>query len=1169
MFNTKDYQFNVESPDYSSRLISTLSWLHLFHTLQSKDQRSNRPVSSLLCTMGEHLRSMKLDLSTPLSFFTDDIEDLFSFTKPHLDAVLANPRSAIVKEESLVDRDKVTYYDYKTVRYLENKPGNTVREKLANVRKIKTTKKVFTHNVKENQVVLDYLKILLDYFTYKERLLRDYPEIFGSFEENTLILKTRINYVKKALRKIDNEYPEIVVKRNSLPNNALINDKHYGPIWRAYRQIVTGSFAAQEFEKPEQTFCLLSYETLISCLAHAKDISVSDYPHDFGGEGAKAVFSKRHANGIELFTVNCEDSTLELSRESYELANYELRKTETKTIKVELTAEPVEEANPKRGIALQSNGQAAYLDLKGVLEAVRSLLNGLGVEIDDESKRVEYGKAENPYLSITDFSGSLMGEQNTLFPYVDVHGTAGYAQSRDILCLDDEICSAHNLDKGRGSSYLSAISSAIYGDLLIYDVDDCVDEFTAANTRRVIYGAFPNSYPVWRSILACEAFGDNNIRHIVDLVGEQITYSCVGFNALKGRFIHEGQREFRSYSGVPSEKEFLKNYVEQYAQAHQFHLDSHEANALIDSGSISILLCDGEDAAPVYFKLKREEDSLGVICYDGDLFESLCKDYFEDLEILIGDIRLEMGNTLIVLPDYLSSRYFGAWNCIGNKNLYKGATIIAERVKKSEITWLERLPELSLEVVRNGYWDLLKLTESNETENIIGHNNNIAIHDKFVLEPNVLEYRIPLVKSMLGDANKDYFAVLRHPSFPLRHEVEVQLELIYEYGNPNSYTLVFTPTNPNIAPFDKVEAEWEEDRSLDGAKLYEPEIGGVELDETEIPDYINKISMDIARIVRYSNRPQEAKYYDRLSNKMQRLFAVDPSSIAIVQAADPSFTEVLKSQLLQVKEDIKAFIQAKDFNRMKPSVIISHSIQQCIASYSMDKELLFSDYYRDPEYVFGRYLAFFADDYDISQKTYEFIARLPRLRGRGKLAQYEYPNSSIAHDFVARLTAASAVNHKFLLDIYQTHPMCARGIIQTLMDDLDVNAKLGCYSNKFESCYHMKDVIELLYSVLFIRNEPGMEDYLPNGRQTKRIVSSLKAFVRSRLKYGDESRQRPSRDKGYYTERILDIDIKTKLRIHGINKPESLAQVPDHLYVLYLFLVGDEKAGEVTFHGQE
>ena len=41
---------------------------------------------------------------------------------------------------------------------------------------------------------------------------------------------------------------------------------------------------------------------------------------------------------------------------------------------------------------------------------------------------------------------------------------------------------------------------------------------------------------------------------------------------------------------------------------------------------------------------------------------------------------------------------------------------------------------------------------------------------------------------------------------------------------------------------------------------------------------------------------------------------------------------------------------------------------------------------------------------------------------------------------------------------------------------------------------------------------------------------------------------------------------KTKLQIRGVSLPEELKNVPYDIYVLYLFLSGNEEAGKVTIY---
>ena len=133
----------------------------------------------------------------------------------------------------------------------------------------------------------------------------------------------------------------------------------------------------------------------------------------------------------------------------------------------------------------------------------------------------------------------------------------------------------------------------------------------------------------------------------------------------------------------------------------------------------------------VYANNRTIDDGLVKIAFDDELFESVTEQFIQKIDELLDFYAEE--NNLLVLPDYLPVDHLSKYNCIFNKDLTKGASVIRERVKNGQVTWYERLPNLSLEVVKNGLWDDLALTKNREEENVIGKSVNINVNNPFFI----------------------------------------------------------------------------------------------------------------------------------------------------------------------------------------------------------------------------------------------------------------------------------------------------------------------------------------------------------------------------------------------------------------------------------------------------
>ena len=116
-----------------------------------------------------------------------------------------------------------------------------------------------------------------------------------------------------------------------------------------------------------------------------------------------------------------------------------------------------------------------------------------------------------------------------------------------------------------------------------------------------------------------------------------------------------------------------------------------------------------------------------------------------------------------------------------------GANEIIQRLKNNEITWYEKLPKLSLEIIRDGMFDNLVLVDNQECENIIGKKFNITVNDKLTLSKGNKNYILPLNKSFIGAENDSFVAKAEDPSFPLDEDVDVKLIIEYKF----SHTIIY------------------------------------------------------------------------------------------------------------------------------------------------------------------------------------------------------------------------------------------------------------------------------------------------------------------------------------------------------------------------------------------
>ncbi len=146
---------------------------------------------------------------------------------------------------------------------------------------------------------------------------------------------------------------------------------------------------------------------------------------------------------------------------------------------------------------------------------------------------------------------------------------------------------------------------------------------------------------------------------------------------------------------------------------------------------------------------------------------------------------------------------------VSSLELALGARECLLRLDSGSFTWREWLPELSLEVVRDGHFGKLPLLRDGKSfDPFLGRAMEFEVPETLTLACGQAWFSFPLLVGQQGHRPIPWEARLDSPAFPLDHDVRARLTLSYRYGLDNSYELVVTPASPKDAPFARIEAKW-------------------------------------------------------------------------------------------------------------------------------------------------------------------------------------------------------------------------------------------------------------------------------------------------------------------------------------------------------------------------
>ena len=196
--------------------------------------------------------------------------------------------------------------------------------------------------------------------------------------------------------------------------------------------------------------------------------------------------------------------------------------------------------------------------------------------------------------------------------------------------------------------------------------------------------------------------------------------------------------------------------------------------------------------------------------------ELIEKFQFDGLKYLADNkVLIIKNNKILSIPDFINLKEYKQKldkikKLYSNKNLFTSNIIfkfsdeeVEKKVKNLKMVsfyeskgykiWKEHLPNLSLEVFVNGYYEEFVLID--DTTELI--NNKLEIKEHFIIPKNVKELNLPLI---FENDDIGFDAYISSSQMPFDKDIECKLVLNYNYDAENPYDLEFIPLNKEIKP---------------------------------------------------------------------------------------------------------------------------------------------------------------------------------------------------------------------------------------------------------------------------------------------------------------------------------------------------------------------------------
>ncbi len=819
-----------------------------------------------------------LESESERPFPYDDLMQMLSFCGDQLQNIIESPRHNIVKVDKMVRPHRVQNTGSKTMNWLGKQPGKTIKEKLAGKEKMLTQVNEYSFDIRENQVAMMLYRQLM-------RRVSDRVNYGVNLNGYDLVESIQLDQFKKIKKQLRNSpLAEVKPQNHSQANNALLSDKNYSIVWRAYMDMAKfDKRLADNWNKALSMYVKAIFLSINAELLSYKDVyAIEDRVKLNESKLAATYVIGYHWKIPYVVNVEIEDNAILVqmydapynnSKAFDSEMNLKLKIVENldKTALAKKHGTPivvkVEEGKEKAEVPI-------HADLSGIRNIISFLVNKIfpfaGIEPEKCEEDTQYIEGSVSFDIVADGDSiGVEGHDNQVVDcfyakksvsYTDSNGiTTSYAgRDKCIHYRADEqvsICDAILTQNNEGlKSALSDISKRIIqsnDDYFFYLVPDALEEIFQKNLKQTVRSSFARTFPVWRSVAAitywlsvedADFYADDVFAYI-DLVGSAATagmltiheekflqdYACSHFPPMPQSELGESI----------TETAFCEKYIELYADSRGIEFPEEAIDGLLKSGAVKNLILG--DSYANYFVEEEKEPHLYQLEYDQDILSDCIEDWIKNAKRFWKSVRDRFDNNhspnhLLLLSDVVISAFVQLER---EKDFYEildgedvgiyqcsesqilsGALVFKQRLNEHLPTWTEYLPKLSLEVIKDGAYAQLELIGDDVSFDVMGDDNEHAVDERLVLKAGQKEYRFPLKKMDISRKSSRIDAYITDKCFPLNCDLGVNLTVRYKYGFDNSFELVLTPEDRNKAPFESIIVDWKEGVKKEKKSLY-------------------------------------------------------------------------------------------------------------------------------------------------------------------------------------------------------------------------------------------------------------------------------------------------------------------------------------------------------------
>lgn len=212
-----------------------------------------------------------------------------------------------------------------------------------------------------------------------------------------------------------------------------------------------------------------------------------------------------------------------------------------------------------------------------------------------------------------------------------------------------------------------------------------------------------------------------------------------------------------------------------------------------ESGTLAAIIGDGS-------AFMVSEASYGILKAAKINVSDKVNEFLMSHKEIIGNRRVH----IISLVPQLFYKGAISFEYLGHEEMAEGCRLYDNLQLRSKVTlWRDHLPDLAIKLLYGKF----SLVDHETITPAFNVEKKIKIDNVFTLAKGMGEYHFNLVQN---DVNRKirYAAVVKHPAFPVEHDVTCRLDMTYQYGAEEPYRLLFIPVGQD-AGFAEAKVSWE------------------------------------------------------------------------------------------------------------------------------------------------------------------------------------------------------------------------------------------------------------------------------------------------------------------------------------------------------------------------